>query len=244
MIGYLSAVTNYLVCHSRKGGVGKTTLAYELGYLLEAVLVDLEFDGGSATLKWGYEPKDRTRIPILDALQANRVPKPLKGFRKADLVPGHPLLGTELPDEDAMAEALLKWGSAWEKPWVVVDTHPGASPHTNGALSIANVVVVPAPLKESEMKALESLAEEMADYPLVLVPMMVPPVPPAKYIKQLTSIVAGTPIQVAPPVPYATAVERRTKRMAITSEPRPAKDVSKVEEALRGVAEFVREYVK
>jgi chromosome partitioning protein len=237
-------MTNFLVCHSRKGGVGKTTLAYELAYLLDGVLVDLEHDGGSATLKWGYEPEDRIRIPILDALANNRIPKPLKGFGKADLIPGHPLLGIESPDTDVMAEALLKWGAAWEKPWVVVDTHPGAAPHTNGALSIANVVVVPSPLKNSEMTALEKLIAEMADYPLVIVPTMVPAVPNAKYVRSLTAMVKGTPIQVAPPVPEASAVALRSKRMAITSEKRPAKAVAKVDAALRDVAEFVKEYVK
>jgi chromosome partitioning protein len=34
---------------ARKGGVGKTTIAYELAWLLGAPLVDLEFDDGSAT---------------------------------------------------------------------------------------------------------------------------------------------------------------------------------------------------
>jgi cellulose biosynthesis protein BcsQ len=38
---------------ARKGGVGKTTLAYELAWLLDAPLVDLEFDEGSATRMWG-----------------------------------------------------------------------------------------------------------------------------------------------------------------------------------------------
>ena len=32
---------------ARKGGVGKTTIAYELAWLLGAPLVDLEFDDGS-----------------------------------------------------------------------------------------------------------------------------------------------------------------------------------------------------
>jgi hypothetical protein len=37
-----------------KGGVGKTTLAYELAYLLDAPLVDLDWDAGGASRKWGY----------------------------------------------------------------------------------------------------------------------------------------------------------------------------------------------
>ena len=49
----------FVVCHSRKGGVGKTTLAYELAWLLGAPLVDLEWEGGSASRKWGYRYEDR-----------------------------------------------------------------------------------------------------------------------------------------------------------------------------------------
>ena len=46
---------------ARKGGVGKTTLAYELAWLLDAPLVDLEFDEGSATRMWGYRHETRVR---------------------------------------------------------------------------------------------------------------------------------------------------------------------------------------
>lgn len=42
----LFVTAKIVVCHSRKGGVGKSLLAYELAYLLDAVLVDLEHDGG------------------------------------------------------------------------------------------------------------------------------------------------------------------------------------------------------
>jgi len=48
---------------ARKGGVGKTTIAYELAWLLGAPLVDLEFDDGSATRMWGYRHEARLRAP-------------------------------------------------------------------------------------------------------------------------------------------------------------------------------------
>ena len=51
---------------ARKGGVGKTTIAYELAWLLGAPLVDLEFDDGSATRMWGYRHEARLRAPLLD----------------------------------------------------------------------------------------------------------------------------------------------------------------------------------
>jgi chromosome partitioning protein len=47
-------MTKIVSVHSRKGGVGKTTMAYELAWLLGGVLVDLEWDDGSATRQWGY----------------------------------------------------------------------------------------------------------------------------------------------------------------------------------------------
>ena len=48
-----------------KGGVGKTTIAYELAYMLDAPLIDLEWDDGSASVQWGLkepEPPDRSRL--------------------------------------------------------------------------------------------------------------------------------------------------------------------------------------
>ncbi len=45
-----------LTVAAQKGGVGKTTLAYELAALLGAVLIDLDFHGGGATSLWGFDP--------------------------------------------------------------------------------------------------------------------------------------------------------------------------------------------
>ncbi len=59
---------------ARTVGVGKTMPAYELAWLLDAPLVDLEFDDGSATRMWGYRDADRVRAPLLDALGQGRSP--------------------------------------------------------------------------------------------------------------------------------------------------------------------------
>ena len=42
-----------------KGGVGKTTIAYELAYMLDAPLIDLEWDDGSASVQWGLRSPSR-----------------------------------------------------------------------------------------------------------------------------------------------------------------------------------------
>jgi len=224
--------------------VGKSFLAYELAHLLDAVLVDLEHDGGGVTAKWGYRPQDHPRSRLLDALEAGATaPRPLRGFKKPDLIPGHPDLYDHQPDADTMADALTKWASEWGKPWIVVDTHPGASPAAHGALAVANIVLAPTALRTAELDATAELVNEAADYPLVIVPNFVPTTPPAAEIQRLRTIIADTPVQVAPPIPTALHVGTRKKRIAITAEAPPAKSLQKVAAALTDLSTFVKEYV-
>ncbi len=86
------------------------------------------------------------------------------------------------------------------------------------------------------------MVDEMADYPLVLVPNMVPRVPEAGGVSRLAAIVEGTPVRVGPLIPRADAVGNRRKRMAITAEDLPAKALQPVAEALRDLAGYVRRY--
>jgi cellulose biosynthesis protein BcsQ len=67
-----------LTVAAQKGGVGKTTLAYELAAVLDGVLVDLDFHGGGATNLWGFDPLSTIRAPLLDALEQgpSRTPRP------------------------------------------------------------------------------------------------------------------------------------------------------------------------
>ena len=236
-------MTNILVCHSRKGGVGKSTIAYELAYLLDAVLLDLDWEAGGVSRTWGYRWEERAKVPILDALARDAIPRPLTGFQKPALVPSHPDLELNQPESDDMADAVLKWVGEWGRDWVVVDTHPGASAMTNGVLSIAHAVITPVPLATKDLNGTEQMVSELADYPVILIPNKVPPTPPAAEIKRLAQIVAGTPVQVGPPVPNALAVGTRKRRMAITSENPPAKQLRPFASAMGAVAEFVKEYV-
>lgn len=89
-----------------KGGVGKTTIACELAYLLDAPLIDLDWDRGSATgSAWGYRVRDRVGAPLLDAFERGRTPRLLRSKRKPDLAPSHPDLEANQPPPGDVADA-------------------------------------------------------------------------------------------------------------------------------------------
>lgn len=238
------SMSKIVVCHARKGGVGKTTLAYELAYLLDAPLIDMEWDDGSASRLWGYRHEDRSTSPLLTAIEKGTTPRLLKGHRKPDLLPGHPDFQSAQPSDYDMADLVSKWAGEWGRKFVVIDSHPGAGPAAHGAMSVADVVIAPVPLRTNDLNATEGMVREMSDYPLVLVPNMVPRVPPAAEIARLRRMIEGTPVQVARPIPEARAVSTRKKRVAMTSDDPPAKAIAPVVAALQLLAEFVKEYVK
>lgn len=225
---------------ARKGGVGKTTLAYELAWLLDAPLVDLEFDDGSATRMWGYRHETRLRVPLLDALESGRTPRLISGYHKPDLVPCHPDFHLNQPASEAMADILGQWAGDWDRDFVVVDTHGGGSLSGDGAIAAASIVVVPVPLKTKDLNATEGMVREMPDYPLVIVPNMVPRVPRSAEIRRVAEIVKDTPVTVAEPVPYVRGIETRKKRVAITSEDPTPKAYQGFVLSLHSLASFVK----
>ena len=231
-----------VACAAWKGGVGKSQLAYELAYLLGGVLVDLDWDRGGVTRKWGHRHETLMRARLLDALETGTVPAPLTGTRKPELVPSHPDLVENQPAPEAGADALQAWARAWARPYVVVDTHPGGCPATYAALAAAHVVVVPAVLAVNELEALEGMLDELPDHPLLLIPYMVPPVPPAAELERLEKLVTKYKPVVGPPVSKYPWLQRRKIRIALTSyDPEPAR-VAPLAAELRAVAEAVKSY--
>lgn len=222
-----------------KGGVGKTETAKEIAWLFDAVLLDFDWDRGGVTEMWGYLQARHKKAPMLDALAAGRIPRPLSGgpFR-ADLVPSHPDFGLNQPPAEHLTSEIVRWQQEWQRP-VVIDTHPGGCESTYGAIQAADVIIVPAPLKRRELAALEGMLEELKGYPLLIVPTMVPPIPPAREIAQLQELSQRFSAPVITPVSNATWLERRTRRMAVaSSDPVPAKHAGFVDE-MRSVGRSV-----
>ena len=224
-----------------KGGVGKTTLAYELAAAMDGVLVDLDWDSGGATRMWGYDPTSFKRAPLLDAIEAGPavLPRPRRRRNQPDLIPSHPdLAASDIPDF-VIGDCLSSWAKQWARP-VIADTHPGANALTDGAMQVADLVVVPVILAAREMDALAGMLNDFAGYRLLLVPNMVPPSPPRRYVERLAELAADKPV--APPISEHRWMRRRVRRSALTLQPNPGRQVQRVAAELQTLARVVEKH--
>jgi chromosome partitioning protein len=215
LAGFVVTVASY------KGGVGKTFMAYEVAYMLGAILLDLDWDRGNASGAWGYREEERVKSPLLDAIELGRVPRPLAGGPwRPDLVPCSKDFGVNQPGAEAMADMIIKWSSQWAKEMdrpVVVDTHPGGNPSTLGAIAAANLVLTPAVLGEREMLALEDMLRELKSYPLLIVPNKVSISPPERYITRLERAASAAQIPIGPEIGEHKWLTTRSRRMAVAA---------------------------
>ncbi|HEY8736603.1 MAG TPA: ParA family protein [Candidatus Dormibacteraeota bacterium] len=232
---------------SDKGGVGKSTLAYELAAALGAVLIDLDWSGGGVSASWGFDHRRRTRRPLLDSLASGRPPHYLRHRFRPALVPSHPDL-VDIEPSAALAQGLVArrlqlWSEAWGLP-VVVDTHPGFNGLTTAAIAAADLLVVPLLLREKELNALDQMLQEgLTENRVLLVPNMVPAVTPRAQLKRLKALLRpfeGLPV--APPVSFHPWWTRRQLRSALVLAPNPGRRVARAAEELRAVAEAVRQH--
>lgn len=224
-----------------KGGVGKTTLAYELSAALKGVLIDLDWDGGGATAMWGYNPLARQRAVLLDALERGpgHPPRQLRRVGQPQLVPSSPDLAASRIPSDLVADCLQGWAKQWEDQPIIVDTHPGANELTDGALTAADLVVVPVVLGVRELDALERMVDEYAAFRLALVPSMVPSRPAKRSVDRLRLIAAASGTPVLPIISEHRFLRRRLRRRAVVAEPMPGKAVATAAHEYLEVADAV-----
>jgi chromosome partitioning protein len=215
LAGSIIAVAAY------KGGVGKTLLAYELAYLLGGILVDLDWDRGNASVSWGYRDEQRSKSPLLDALDRGRTPRPLAGGRwRPDLVPCSKRFGTDQPCAEDLTTALQSWAAQWAAELrcpLIIDTHPGTQSSTFGAVAAAHVVVVPVVLGEREMSATEDMVDELKGHPLLLVPNKVTMNPPTRYTAWLEHVADRAMVPIGPAISDNAWLTTRRRRMAVTA---------------------------
>lgn len=223
-----------------KGGVGKTTLAYEVAFSTKAVLIDLDWSGGGATGLWGFDPRARHRAPLLDALSAGKPPRLHHHSGRPDLVPSHPDWGASIIAPETLVGALQGWAEHWGRP-VVVDTHPGFDDKTIAAVRAASVVAIPVAFRSRELDALDEMVTELRGFPLVICPNLVPPIPPLAMLQRMKSIVGTNGVAVAPPISEHRWWARRQLRAALTSLASPGRQPAKAAAELRELATFLEQ---
>lgn len=189
---------------------------------------------------WGYDPAAFRTAPLLDAIEAGttRPPRPRIHRHQPDLVPSHPDLAASAIPDVVIADCLAAWAKEWDRP-VVVDTHPGANALTDGAMQVADLVVVPVILAAREMDALAGMLADFSAYRILLAPNMVPASPPKRYVDRLEVLAGDTPV--ADPISEQRWMRRRVRRAALTLQPNPGRQVRHVAHEFRTLAAKVKE---
>ena len=219
---------------SHKGGVGKSTLAWNLAGPLGAILVDLDWDRGGVSYDWSPHPPRGT--PLSDAfdagraaLDAGREVRPPRVRHRAgfpDIVRSDPEVATLAIEEDEVADLLSAWCQAWGRP-VIVDNHPG------GGSALLSLPVDGVPM-----------ADELAGVPILVVPYMVPRPEPLRLMRRLAEVTGAAQVPTAPLVHRYGWIERRlTRHRPLTMERSPGRAVQAAVDEYTAVAEEVTRWL-
>ncbi len=233
---------------SPKGGVGKTTLAYELAALWRGVLVDFDWDLGGATGMWGDDPEHRVTSAMLRGLLMGDgpTPRPLRMAGRPDLVPSDSRLTELRVDPGRVVERLTTWAAIWDRP-VVVDTHPGTGALSDGAMAAADIIAIPLVLGRRELEALGGFLRRMrgTELPMVIVPMRWRGMASERHLLEvLMRWTRASGIPVAPPVADYPWIHRRMRRGALVLVESPGTEVAKAAENYRAVARTIVEQLR
>lgn len=235
---------------SDKGGCGKTTIAYEMASVLGAVLVDLDWNQGGATGKWGHDPDTKPRSQLFYGLVACESvsiiktppspPRMLRGTNRPGIIPMDRRIGaiTDL-DPVKFREMLLAWTEKWQRP-IVLDTHPGLGCTTKAAISAADLVITPLIYSATDLEALKDFLQGLKGFPIVVVPNRDTHVNRNwKLVRIVADELRSRGTKIAPPISNHQWLTMRTGRSAITLVLNPPMKMAQIAEEFKAVGDFV-----
>ena len=221
-----------------KGGVGKTTIAYELAAALDGVMVDLDFHGGGATNLWGFDSRSARRAPLLDALVEAACHGPSSGRTGHRWCP--PIRTSALPSwTPTRSPTRSSVGDRRAPRPIIVDTHPGAHFTTDGALQAADLVVVPVPPSRRAIAAVREMLYEHSGFRIVLVPNMVSRSPREWWLQALEGFAEDPLVHLAPAITLHPWLNDRLLTTPVVAQTRPGRRTEHAASQFRAVASHI-----
>ena len=239
-----------------KGGVGKTTIAYEVAGAIGAVLIDFDWDNGGATTMWGDDPTRRVRSPLLNALLAiapgrdgtlPSAPHFLDMPGRPGLLPGDTRLSDiHAVDSTRLAAMLAQWSAEWNRP-IVIDTHPGLGPISDAAMAASTLVAVPMVLGARELDGLHGFLQlRGGGFPIVLIPNKDrASAQDLRLLRVVEGDVRTFGIRVAPSISDWLFLPRRTtRRSALVLTRNPGHDLGRAASEFLAVSQYLMDVIK
>lgn len=230
---------------AHKGGVGKTTNAYEVAAARNAILVDFDHQGGGVSRRWGYDIATCRHQQLIKSLERGPdgpPPKVLHRQYQPSIVPGHIDLTTLNLTPEYIQECLESWAAQWDTELVIVDTPGGHNPLQVGAMLAADAIVVPVELHQLELSAIDLMLSEYQDYPIILLPNKVATRPSRRLTEDFKKIVDkhGRDHFVAPIVSEFRPLRDQRKTRAVVLDPRPGTGWrARAAQEFRSVADYI-----
>lgn len=207
-----------------KGGVGKSTIAYNLGAALDAVVVDADL--GMADLPTGLGPD------LHDVLAGRADPREAIRAGPVDVLPcGRSLAGARAADVTALEEAVA--AVERERGRVVVDCPAGLRADAGVPLAIADaavLVISPRAFALADAVRTRELARELDAGVAAIALNRVLEEPPVDPIERTL----GAPATVVPADPqFGASIEGATPVTAVAPESRAAAAIRELATAVR-----------
>ena len=129
--------------YNNKGGVGKTTLAANVGYNLSAMgyrvlMVDCDPQGNLSSFFGRY---DLTRKGLMQALEGQQRCIYRTNYHGLDILPGNIYSESLTPQPETMETVLQQYSKKYD--WCILDCAPAFSRLTESAVQASDEVIIP-----------------------------------------------------------------------------------------------------